>query len=83
MSLGRDELSARIDELAVEQDGADFVNAVERFAAGLDDEERAVLGELLVERAEERGGLDYGLIRRIDEPRWKLFGRRPDEPGRE
>jgi hypothetical protein len=82
VSGGRRELSERIDELAVEHEGAAFVEAVERFAAGLDDEGRAVLGELLVERADERGGFDYGLIRRIDEPRWKLFGRRPDEPGR-
>jgi hypothetical protein len=83
VSLGRRELSARLDALAGEHEGAAFVAAVKQLAAGLEDEDRAVLGQLLVARADERGGLDYGLIRRIDEPRWKLFGRRPTEPGRD
>ena len=82
MSGSRQDLAARLDVLAAEHDGPAFVDAVERLADELDDDGRTVLGELLVERADERGGFDYGLIRRIDEPRWKLFGRRPDEPGR-
>ena len=83
MSLGRGELSERLDVLAAEHEGAAFVDAVQQLAAELDDDDRALLGELLVARADERGGLEYGLVRRIDEPRWKLFGRRPSEPGRD
>ena len=83
MSLGKQALSERLDTLAAEHEGAAFVQAVERLAAELDGEDRTALGELLLARADERGGFEYGLIRRIDEPRWKLFGRRPAEPGRE
>ena len=83
MSREREQLSERLDGLAAEYEGVAFVDAVKQLAAELDDDDRAVLGELLVARADERGGLDSGLVRRIDEPRWKLFGRRPTEPGRE
>lgn len=68
--------------LASEHEGRAFVAAVEAFAAELAEEDRALLGEVLMERAGERGDFDYGLIRRVDEPRWKLFGRRSTEPGR-
>jgi hypothetical protein len=77
----RRQLSEHLDALAAEHEGPAFVEAIERFAAELRDEERELLGEVLLERADERGGFDYGLIRRIDEPRWKLFGRAPREPG--
>ena len=82
MSWSRRLLEERVDELAAEHEGVAFADAVRDFAAELGDEERAVLGEVLLERARARGELDYGLVRRIDEPRWKLFGRPPDEPGR-
>jgi hypothetical protein len=82
LTWSRRQLSERLDELAAEHEGAAFVAAVEGFAAELGEDERALLGEVLVERAKERGDLDYGLIRRVDEPRWKLFGRPPREPGR-
>lgn len=82
MSWSRRQLAERVDELASEHEGRAFVDAVEAFAGELGEEERAVLGEVLLERADERGGFDYGLMRRITEPRWKLFGRRPEEPGR-
>lgn len=68
--------------LAAEHEGPAFVEAVQRFAAELGEEEREELGRVLLARAPERGGFDYGLVRRIDEPRWKLFGRPPKEPGR-
>jgi hypothetical protein len=79
VSWSRRRLSEQLDALAAEHEGRAFVEAVERFAAELDDGERELLGEVLLERADERGGFDYGLIRRIDEPRWKLFGRPPRE----
>jgi hypothetical protein len=81
VTASRRRLSERIDLLAADHEGAAFVEAVERFALELGEEERELLGQVLVERASERG-FEYGLIRRIGEPRWKLFGRRPQEPGR-
>jgi hypothetical protein len=82
VTWSRRQLSERVDALAAEHEGEAFVAAVEGFAAELGEDERALLGEVLVERAGERGDLDYGLIRRVDEPRWKLFGRPPREPSR-
>ena len=82
MSWSRRAIEERVDELAAEHRREAFADAVQAFAAELRDEERAVLGEVLLERARERGDLAYGLVRRIDEPRWKLFGRPPREPGR-
>jgi hypothetical protein len=82
VTWSRRQLSERVDALAVEHEGEAFVTAVEGFAAELGEDERALLGEVLVERAGERGEFDYGLIRRVDEQRWKLFGRPPREPGR-
>ena len=73
-------LADHVDALASEHEGRAFVEAVERFAGELDAEDRELLGRVLLERANERGGFDYGLLRRIDEPRWKLFGRPPREP---
>ena len=82
MSWSRRTIEERVEALAEEHEGRAFVEAVERFARELTDEDRAVLGAVLVERAKERGSLDYGLVRRIEEPRWNLFGRPPKEPGR-
>jgi hypothetical protein len=80
--LSRRLIEQRVDELASEHEGDAFVAAVKRYAAELDDGDRKLLGEVLVERAGREGQADYGLIRRIDEPRWRLFGRPPNEPGR-
>jgi hypothetical protein len=82
VTWSRRALSEHVDALAAEHEGRAFVEAVERFAAELRDEERELLGAVLLERADESGGFDYGLLRRIDEPRWKLFDRPPREPGR-
>jgi hypothetical protein len=82
VTWSRTQLSAELDRLAASHEGREFVAAVERLAAELDEPERELLGELLLERADQRGGFDYGLLRRIDEPRWRLFGRAPREPGR-
>lgn len=80
--MTRRQIELRVDELAAEHEGEAFVAAVQRYASELDRDERKLLGEVLVDRANLVGGVDYGLIRRIDEPRWKLFGRPPREPGR-
>jgi hypothetical protein len=82
VTWSRRQLAERVDQLAAEHEGRAFVDAVDGFAAELGESDRAVLGQVLLERADERGGFDYALFRRIDEPRWKLFGRRPAEPGR-
>jgi hypothetical protein len=81
--VSRRRIELRVDELASEHEGEAFVAAVKRYASGLDEDERRVLGDVLVERAKREGGADYAVIRRIDEPRWNLFGgrRRPREPG--
>jgi hypothetical protein len=81
VTWSRRTIAERVDELAAQHEGRAFVEAVERFSVELGEEDRTVLGEVLVERARERGGFDYGLIRRIDEPRWRPFRRRPREPG--
>jgi hypothetical protein len=47
----RDEIAARVDELAAEHEGRDFVAAVEELSDGLEQEERDVLGSVLLERA--------------------------------
>jgi ATP-dependent helicase YprA (DUF1998 family) len=82
--VSRRRIEERVDEFASEHGGEAFVAAVKQYASELDDEERRILGEVLVERANREGGVDYALVRRIDEPRWRLFGgrRRPREPGR-
>jgi hypothetical protein len=82
VTWSRAQLSTQVDALAAEHEGRAFVEAVERFAAELGESDRALLGQVLLERADERGGFEYGLERRIDEPRWQLFGRAPKEPGR-
>ena len=82
MTWSKRTIADRVDELAAEHDGEAFAEAVRGFAAELGDADRALLGEVLLARARERGDLDYGLVRTIDEPRWKLFGRPPPEPGR-
>ena len=81
MSWSRRQLAERVDVLAAEHEGEAFVAAIQALAAELAEDERAVLGEVLVERASEHGDLDYGLIRSVDEPRWKLFGRPPRDLG--
>jgi predicted transcriptional regulator len=47
----RDEIAARVDELADAHSGPDFVAAVEALADELDQEERDALGAVLLERA--------------------------------
>jgi hypothetical protein len=74
----RSALAVRVTVLAAQHEGASFVEAVEAFAGTLNEDERATLGELLLERADEEGTYRYALERRIDEPRWTFLrqGRR-------
>jgi hypothetical protein len=83
VTWSRRQLSEQVDALAADHEGGEFVEATERLALELSEEERELLGEVLLERADERGGFDYGLIRRVDERRWRLFGLPRKEPGRD
>jgi predicted nucleic acid-binding Zn ribbon protein len=49
--MRRDEIAARVDELAREHEGPAFVAAVEGLSVGLDQESRDLLGAVLMERA--------------------------------
>jgi hypothetical protein len=61
--MTREELERKVDEL---QQGPDFVLTLERFAAGLREDERELLREILLARAD----YDYALRERLDEPWW-------------
>ncbi|MGH3104874.1 MAG: hypothetical protein ACRDN6_12345 [Gaiellaceae bacterium] len=61
--MTREEIAARVDAL---QAAGDFVAALGRFAAELDDDDRALLQEVLLERAD----YDHALRARIDERGW-------------
>ncbi len=78
----RSSLEVRVTVLAARCEGREFVEAVAELAATLSEDERAMLNEILLERAEGEGAYAYALERRIDEPRWKFKRRRPFEPGR-
>ena len=49
--MRREEIEAHVDELAREHTGARFVAAVQELSAGFDQEERDVLGAVLLERS--------------------------------
>lgn len=66
----RQALEARVDKLAEAHEGEGLVEAVRRFGEQLNDDEREVLGRILLERAPKPEVEDY--------PRWRMFlpGRR-------
>ena len=49
--MTRDEIAARVDALAAEHEGQAFVSAVKELSEWLDEDERDVLGAVLLERA--------------------------------
>ena len=49
----REAIAARVDALRAEHEGAALVQAVAQFAEQLDDDERRVLGDVLLRRAGE------------------------------
>jgi hypothetical protein len=61
----RQALEARVAKLAEENEGEELVEAVQQFGAQLDDEERELLGRILLERAPAVAIGDY--------PRWQMF----------
>ncbi|MDQ3873940.1 MAG: hypothetical protein M3322_00090 [Actinomycetota bacterium] len=66
----RSALAVRVTVLAAEHEGDAFVEAVAELAGTLSEDERAALGEILLERAGAEGAYRDALERRIDEPRW-------------
>ena len=82
-------IAQRVDELKREHDGNAFVSAIQAFNDEMSPDERETLHTVLLERAQETGGLDAverrryegGWLRRqmrkIDE---SLDRRRRDEP---
>jgi hypothetical protein len=66
----QDEIEACVDELRARHEGRDeFVAAIGDFARTLDDEDRKVLGRVLLERQPDTGGFDV-LNRRLEEGGW-------------
>jgi hypothetical protein len=76
-----EDLALRLEEAIQGREGPELVEAVRALAGELGEEDRERLGRMLVERARDQGGFDYGLIRRIEEPYLQLFRPRPVEPG--
>jgi hypothetical protein len=71
--MRREEITARVDELACDLRGPEFVAAVEELSAELDQDGRDLLGAVLLERAgafenavAERAGAKGWLRRRLD-----------------
>jgi hypothetical protein len=72
--MRRDEIEARLDELARELDGPDFVAAVKRLDGELDERGREILAELLLERVREDGAAEYhDVTEEIRENRWRVL----------
>jgi hypothetical protein len=57
-----------VEELA--RDRESFVDEVERLAAGLDERERQLLSEILLERAQEEGAFAEAFERRVGAKGW-------------
>ena len=71
MNWTREAISARVDKLAAEHEGDELVAAMRAFAEQLDDDEREVLGRILLERAPRRKGVT------TDYPKWSVILPRP------
>jgi hypothetical protein len=66
-----------VEELARERQS--FVAEIERLAAGLDERERELLNEILLERAQEEGAFAEAFERRVGAKGW--FRRQWDKAG--
>jgi hypothetical protein len=68
--MDREAIDARLDELRAANPGReDFLAAVRAFADSLDDEQRKLLGDVLLRREPTTGGFDV-LNRRLEEGGW-------------
>jgi hypothetical protein len=66
----RDEIGARVDALALAHEGDDFVTAVRDLADELDDEGKAALQQVLLERAADEEDFQKAVRQRIAEKGW-------------
>jgi hypothetical protein len=67
----RERLHERVEMLAADLDGEEFVKAVARFSEEeLEPGEQALLGEILLERAEEEHDIQQVIRRRVRERGW-------------
>ena len=71
MQWTRAALEARVDKLAAEHQGDEFVESVRRFAEQLNDEDRELLGRVVLDRAprDPRVTVKY--------PKWSVILPRP------
>ena len=68
--MEREAIETRVDELRAAHPGRkEFVEAVQEFGRTLDDDDRELLGRVLLERKPETAGFDV-LDRRIHEGGW-------------
>ncbi len=70
MSWTREAIRLQVAALASEHEGGELVSALKRFADDLDPAERAVLGEVLLERAEREGVFREAFMARIEARGW-------------
>ncbi len=67
MNWTREAITARVDKLAADHEGEELVAAIRAFADQLDDDERELLGRILLERAPRRAGVT------TDYPKWSVI----------
>jgi hypothetical protein len=73
----KEEIGVRVDALAQAHTGDGFVAATERLAAELDVDDRAVLQQVLLERAADQEDFQQALRQRVAETGWirRTFGK--------
>jgi FixJ family two-component response regulator len=64
-------LEARVDKLAADHDGDEFVEEVRQFAQQLSDKERELLGRVVLARAPRESGVT------VKYPKWSVILPRP------
>jgi hypothetical protein len=65
--MSRAEIALRVDELAREHSGRDFVEAIEAYSATLDETSREELKQIVLERA---ANFDQAVMERVDTGGW-------------
>ena len=78
--MDREAIEIYVEELREANPGRpEFIAAIRGFAEALEEQDREVLGQVLLDRQPERGGFD-ALDRRIEEGGWfKRTGRKIEE----
>jgi hypothetical protein len=67
----RRQIEETVEALRAEHEGGRaFAEAVEAYAASLDEDERETLGEVLLARADEEGAFQRGIALRLESRGW-------------